>query len=343
MADDIEIDSLLCFLKAAKSRMNNERITKSLIGFYSHDRILQSKEAIFKRFNTKMIKRKACERHPNPVDADVDDLIDLFDKMESDDKMEMPTYVSSGLDGMPSADFDAVAGILCSLRDEIASLRFELHEVRQERERDIKTLEQSDSIMSELSDIKLLCNRNAESSKTSSKSSSSALVRENIPVPSSTSQQANYRDALTKTPGPFTQPKPRKNSNMEILHKSSYPKNQTTKSAESRLNNNQKKGTKLVNINAKYSFSSSNPAFTVYVGRCSRNTTVGGLEQFCKDQDIEVLDIEELQTINNWSKSYKLSVNLMHRDSVMNESFWPEGIIFRKYFFPRKNQNKTTQ
>ena len=101
-----------------------------------------------------MIKRKTCERHPNPSDADVADIIELFDKHDGVDDVTIPTFVSVGMNAMPSIDMECMAGVLCSLRDEVAA-------TRAERDRDIMVLEKSDTIMQELADIKTLCKRSA--------------------------------------------------------------------------------------------------------------------------------------------------------------------------------------
>ncbi len=68
----------------------------------------------------------------------------------------MPQYVSRGYGSMPSHEFEKIAGIMCSMRDEVCSLRVELNEARKEREKDDKILEDNILIKQEIIDIKMM-------------------------------------------------------------------------------------------------------------------------------------------------------------------------------------------
>ena len=114
---DLVIDGLLCYIQSMKDCMDNDRIAKCVIGFYPHEKILLSKESIFKQCKSKMIKRKACDSHPNPADADVNDILGLFDKVDADENLSLPTYVCKSAGTMPSTDFEALASVMCSVRD----------------------------------------------------------------------------------------------------------------------------------------------------------------------------------------------------------------------------------
>ena len=74
------IDGLLCYLQAARNTHNHDNLVKNIVGFYSHPRILKSKEILFSTAKVKMVKRKACDSHPNPADADVEDMLELLEK-----------------------------------------------------------------------------------------------------------------------------------------------------------------------------------------------------------------------------------------------------------------------
>ena len=147
MEKDFMIDSILCFVQSAKNQFDNEKIARMVVAFYSAEQIIRSKEKLFSILNARMIKRKTCERHPNPSDADVADIIELFDKHDGVDDVTIPTFVSVGMNAMPSTDMECMAGVLCSLRDEVAALRHELAATRAERDRDIMVLEKSNTIM----------------------------------------------------------------------------------------------------------------------------------------------------------------------------------------------------
>lgn len=333
MADVVVIDNLMCYLQSAKNSFTNERIVKCVIGFFSPELIVQSKEAFFRRFNQKMIRRKACDSHPNPADADIDDIISLFEKIDADDKLELPTYASVGVGTMPSSDFDSIAGVLCSLRDEISSLRFELNEVRNEREKDIKVLEQSDNIMHELSEIKTLC----RAEKVPVKEDSYVLEKTSGLPSNAFTLKGSYKDVLSRSDGPF---------NGTVLRKSSkvgndkLNKDVSTRELPNKPKNKNKQGTKVVNRHDKTSFTVSKQVISMYIGRCSNGTTKESLKDFCETQNIKVLEVDELANVNKWNKSFRVCFEAVHRDTVFNESFWPEGIIFRRYFYPRNKQTK---
>ncbi len=69
---------------------------------------------------------------------------------------EIPQYVSRGYGSMPSNEFEKIAGIMCSMRDEVCSLRVELKEAGNEREKDYKILEDNISIKQEIVNIKMM-------------------------------------------------------------------------------------------------------------------------------------------------------------------------------------------
>ena len=100
MEKDFMIDSILCFVQSAKNQFDNEKIARMVVAFYSAEQIFRSKEKLFSILNARMIKRKTCERHPNPSDADVADIIELFDKHDCVDDVTIPTFVSVGMNAV---------------------------------------------------------------------------------------------------------------------------------------------------------------------------------------------------------------------------------------------------
>ncbi len=130
------------------------------VAYYTPEMILASKESIFEMCEEECTKRRQTKQYPNPSTRDVEDIIDLMVKMEG---KEMPQYVSRGYGSMPSNEFEKIAGIMCSMRDEVCSLRVELNEARKEREKDDKILGDNILIKQEIIDIKMMmklfCNK----------------------------------------------------------------------------------------------------------------------------------------------------------------------------------------
>jgi len=345
------IDSLLCYIQAVRMTDDHGKIVQNVVGFYSHQRILQSKESIFSTAKIKMIKRKTCDSHPNPADADVLDILELLEKHGSDSKTVIPDYVSIGVDSMPSRDFDTISGVLCSLRDEISALRRELCAVRNEREHDVKILEQSDTILADLGEIKLLC-RETNIAKTKGNVSvpniNSEIVsaRINLPNgPSSSQPSVSFRDIVSnpsRKNAPkvkaITTVKPPVPSRTNSFFNSTVPSVSENKQHSFRKRTNVKKGTKIMSNDSRNIFCSSKPVKHIYIGGCSTDSTVDSLRQYCRDQEIDVKDVTELKTRSEYYKSFKLTVDSSLYDGVMNEDMWPQGIIFRRYFLPKNNQ-----
>ena len=80
--------------------------------------------------------------HPNPSVADVEDILALFDKLDSDGSRELPRFVTDSYKALPPASgFDAVAVVLCALRDEVTALRTEVSELRHVVQKDSRTVD----------------------------------------------------------------------------------------------------------------------------------------------------------------------------------------------------------
>lgn len=330
------VDSLLCYVQSARDKFSTEEIIKNVVGFYPQPRILQSKTTLFTSAKTKMIKRKACDSHPNPADADVMDILELWEKINEGAGDPFPTFVSVGVDSMPSGDFNAIASILCSLRDEISCLRHEVTEVRSERERDIKVLEQSDNIMEELSEIKILCKSKPSNTQRISSEPPVQLTTEKSIVMSN--KQSNS-SACSNVPNtwPFST-NLRKPSALSSTsrHESTYTVNNDKEKHDfsHRKKVYGKKGTKT----STGILVGSKPTSTIYVGGCTTDATENSLIQYCNDQGVDVKDVTELNTRSLYSKSFRITIDASLNETVMKEDFWPERIVFRKFFFPR-NRN----
>ncbi|CAF3775796.1 unnamed protein product [Rotaria socialis] len=97
-------------------------------------------------------------------------------------------------------------------------------------------------------------------------------------------------------------------------------------------------GTKKVNDSSR--FKSAKRFVDLYVGRCDLNVKSEDIINFIKEElKIEVISITELKSRNTSMNSFKFSVDLINRDTLLSEDVWPEGIICRKFFSPRTHNN----
>ena len=98
------------------------------------------------------ITRKACTSHPNPSTEDVKDILDLMDRKTT--IIELPTFVAQGHTSFPPSNFEIIAPVIMTLRDEVSHLRIELSELRKATEKDQKSFETVSTVKQDVADIK---------------------------------------------------------------------------------------------------------------------------------------------------------------------------------------------
>ena len=74
----------------------------------------------------------------------------------------------------------------------------------------------------------------------------------------------------------------------------------------------------------------------VFIGGCGLDTVEADIISHCQANDISPKKCEEISTVSEWQKSFKLSVLATDRDKVMTPDFWPMGVYVRKYFAKRR-------
>ena len=76
----------------------------------------------------------------------------------------------------------------------------------------------------------------------------------------------------------------------------------------------------------------------LYVGNCDLEVTTDSLSSYIlKETGIRVVACVELETRSTISKSFKVTLNMQERQKLLNPDVWPEEIICRKFYKPRKN------
>lgn len=155
------INGVLCYLSSSRNSVAQDTLITHTVGFYKSEDIKSAKELFFKVCNEAPIKRKACTSHPNPAAADVKDILNLFYKKEESD-VPLPAFLSADASMPPSAGFDAIAVVLCSLRDEVSMLRCEVTQVRETTQNDLKALEGVTCVVQDVTDIKTLLHAQRE-------------------------------------------------------------------------------------------------------------------------------------------------------------------------------------
>ena len=68
----------------------------------------------------------------------------------------------------------------------------------------------------------------------------------------------------------------------------------------------------------------------LYLGYFSNETTMEQVRFNFEDQNVDVVDLEQLQTQHNKFKSFKMCIRKKDMDTVKSDSFeLPEGVVIR--------------
>ena len=348
-------DDLLCFLSTSRDSLTKDSIVLDAVAFYRSDAILKSKEIFFKICEERLVTRKQCASHPNPSVADVTDILNLFDKVE-ERHFPIPDFLASNFKSLPPANFEPLASVICSLRDEVAAIRMELSQVRESNAKDFKSLEDLACVKQDISDIKsAVCLGRINGS-----SSTEETPIENI------SNASTYANALI-VPKQGVQPRvnlvsTERDEEPRIFRRNNSSQSQRNKIASAapqpsdvpseggpwqlagrkqRVDGQQQRDRRKPNVSGTRQQSASTGltgvqrVLDLFVGGCDLSSTAIGITDYCKSLDVVVKKIEELPTQCEWYKAYKISLFSCDREKMLEPSSWPQGIFVRTFFRAR--------
>lgn len=342
------INDVLCYISTSRAALATDSIILNTIAFYKGEIIKKAKDIYFGICKEKPITRKPCNSHPNPASADLGDILDLMEKMESKD-FSTPRFVAAGYSSLPpSTGFESVAAIICSLRDEVTALREEICENRKLAQRDLKSLEGVSCVIQDVAEIKtILMSRlsiTSENSKSFLSGPSTSLSTSNHSsnkCDNGSSAQAastvdatnvlvnvenrSFRDVLLEGDTQPADPK-------------SIPKNKPKPKPKPVTKRVNIVGTKTTSNNSQNALLGVKRVFDIFVGGCPKDTQSAAISAYCVENGVTTLKCESLATKSEWSASFKLSVNACEREKLLCADFWPEGMFVRKYFRARASR-----
>ena len=146
-------NDILCYISTSRHFLTIDSIVINTIGFYKSDAILKAGETIYGLSKERLITRKTCASHPNPNVADIHDILGLFEKMEKA-RHQLPDFVATNYNSLPPANFEALAGVICSFRDEVSALILGISQVRESNVKDVKAMEDICCVNQDIADIK---------------------------------------------------------------------------------------------------------------------------------------------------------------------------------------------
>ena len=74
------INDALCFLSTSRHSVPKEDVISMAIAFYRPEDVKSAKELICKISGEAFKQRIKCPNHPNPTYADIDDILNVFEK-----------------------------------------------------------------------------------------------------------------------------------------------------------------------------------------------------------------------------------------------------------------------
>ena len=359
------LNDVLSFIMTSRVSLSRDMIIANALAFYKAEAILKAKDVIFEVNNEKTIKRKACNAHPNPTVADLEDICSNIEKIESSN-IPCPKFVASGYLSMPpGSGFEALASGMCSLRDEISALRLEVSEIRKSNERDIKSFENLGCIGQDIAEIKIHVQKSSNkindsievtndeyfeasnevlsslvdgdhTTRTNISASNVVSSNESMSVrPKTTSSgdlpRTTYAGALQKNSVATSS----RNITPKLQVQSTLTTNRGYR-ADGKSKRNIRKSVISGTKSDTNGLSSGSRILDVFVGGCGVETTENSIVHYCTVNGVNVRKCEVLDGKSEWTKSFKVSIEANKRDDLLNADFWPKGIFVRKFFRARK-------
>ena len=353
MSSDLVIDDLLCYLSTARSTISRDNLINNAFSFYEAGPIKASKATISKIAKERIVVRRQCAEHPDPLKADLNDIITCFDKIEANDIIS-PKFVAQGFNAFPPAGFEYIAPVIASLRNEICALRTEVSEVRKVNERDSRAVNNTEAVAQEVNEVKALVIRvlskmdePAPVISTNDAPVSQPVVEtaDQIP-PSSSRNMANedrhenewttvrrrpYSNALRRKSGPNMRNSHNAPSASRPVASASSTQPRTEGARSGHRRRNVIYGTKT----NESSLMSGDRIAEIYVGGCNTDTTTDKITQYCAQNGVTVRKCEALNQTTEWTKSFKVSIPSDVRTKMLEAEFWPRGVFVRQFYKAR--------
>ena len=365
------LNDVLCFLYTSRDSITNEDAINMTVSFYDSEAIKEAKSKIFKICQEKYTARKASKNSPNPSIANVQDILDLFIKMEGKNFL-FPSFVAKSFTSMPPPGFTHFARILGSLRDEMTSLKEEIKQLREAREVDLKSLEDVSDVKQDIADIKVTLNSRAPlfqrqvTAPALKKSHVAAVPIQNqvaavsrqcpetapLPRPVDPSQssaristgephQSDLQPTISSGEGNFTYAQ-------AILSRQgpfNSSRQQTSSPPRNRHNHRSKKSMNVKGTSESEEDLSGVPrTLDIFVGGCILDTTVNKVINHCKKRgNLSFVECDILEIRSRRSKAFKVSVLAEDRDKLLVPEFWPIGVYVQKFFDFTRRPSFTNQ
>ena len=364
---EIKVNDVLCYLTTARNTLSRDNIILNAVGFYTNEVIYSAKEEIFNLCSERPIRRKATQEVSNPAVSNIKDILDLLDKVEG--QITLPSFVAAKFNSLPPSNFECIAAVICSLRDEVTALREEVSQMKKLNLEACSSRAENECIKQDISDIKLgiksiksMKEREQEYKKWSySEAAKSEPMRRDDTIISRLaisgrvmSQQIPSKRRLNV---PYDQPSTSSaatvmtnstvidESESEHLGFVSHSQNReecderqqpTTGGSSWQLVRSRRRVKPIVGVSGtrkkEEGLTGAQRVFDLFVGGCQRESNEDNIKSYCKKLGVNLKKVEKLQSKSDWYNAYKISMWENERDILMKPESWPQGIFVRKFY-----------
>ena len=367
MSPQIKVNDVLCYLTTARNTLSRDNIILNAVGFYTNEVIYSAKEEIFSLCSERPIRRKATQEVSNPAVSNIKDILDLLDKVEG--QTSLPSFVAAKFNSLPPSNFECIAAVICSLRDEVTALREEVSQMKKINLEACSSRAENECLKQDISDIKLgiksLKERGQEDKKKSySEATRSEQSMRRADTIISRSDAISGRVMSQQIPNkrrlniPYDQPSTSTaatvianpividESEREHLGFVSHSqhgqecdeRDQSTTEGSSRwqLVRSRRRVKPNVGVSGtrkkEEGLTGAQRVFDLFVGGCQRESNEDNIKSYCKKLGVNLKKVEKLQSKSDWYNAYKISMLENERDILMKPESWPQGIFVRKFY-----------
>ena len=152
------MNDVLCYISSARNSLTQEVLITNCVGFYSGEKIKEAKRLICGIADERPINRRNSSNVRDPIAVEAKDICEAFEKIENNE-ISAPVFVAKGHNSFPPNGFEYLAPVMCSLRDELAAMRLELAQLKQNGDRDVRALNSLEVVSQDISEIKTIVQR----------------------------------------------------------------------------------------------------------------------------------------------------------------------------------------
>ena len=329
-------NNILCYISTSRDSASVNDIVNSTVAFYKDEQIKTAKDLVYKLIKKNAPVRRSCATHPNPLTADVEDILDVFAGCESKG-ISLPEFLADRFDAFPPAQLSQIASVINDMREEMARFRDEMAVMRAEKQADIRALEDANCVKNDVSDIKSMLIQKGTSVRPDECSA----------VPSAPPfSERSFAEVVRDLPG--VDGVCEKGDGWSLVQNSRNPRKKLNPSAppfeifkkrrsvvRSRPQN-KIFGTKVL----EGGLSGAQRELDVFVGRCQIGTTGDEILQYCSENGVEPVKCENVNTVSRNHCSFKVTVSANDRNKLLNADFWPVGAMVKKFMNFNKKDSK---